>query len=439
MPPPMTWRAVTRRAHFPKAEDMIYGRMSNQHSIDSVSRPSVKSGLAGPDSVLMITPLWTRDGGVSAHVKESAELLARHGIRVVVLVARIESRQRAQCVTVLESSDLCKTDVPMDRRLGDALSVRPAMVHMHQVDDPDVVEVMQRKAPVVVSAHGFTACTSGVHYFRPGQQCTRAHGPGCVPNLLARGCAHMRNLTSLPARYRYATRGLQALTRADLAVSYSSCVDGHLAANGVARRKIVPYFPTMPAKLCSEDAQRQRVVFAGRVVTPKGVGVLIRAARDVDADFLICGEGRQLEAMRRLARRLGMEDRIFFRGWLEPDELAQEFANASVVVVPSLWPEPFGIVGIEAFAAGRPAIASDTGGICDWLDDGVSGLLVSPGDARGLARALNELLADPARRRSMGIEGKKTVAARFSPENHVAAIADCYRLARSTWELSAAA
>jgi glycosyltransferase involved in cell wall biosynthesis len=189
----------------------------------------------------------------------------------------------------------------------------------------------------------------------------------------------------------------------------------------------------MPARHGSGYETRRRVVFAGRVVTPKGVGILIRAAREVDAEFVICGDGRQLSAMRALARRLGVEQRVCFRGWLDADQLADEFANASLVVVPSLWPEPFGIVGIEAFAAGRPAVASATGGTGDWLEDGVSGLSVQPGDARKLAHALNDLLADPDRQRSMGAAGKRTVDARFSSRRHLAALLDGYRVASATW------
>ena len=175
-------------------------------------------------------------------------------------------------------------------------------------------------------------------------------------------------------------------------------------------------------------------MFAGRIVAPKGVGILIRAARDVEAEFVICGDGRGLGAMRALARRRGVEERVRFTGWLQADALAQELADASVVVVPSVWPEPFGLVGIEGFAAGRPAVGTATGGVGDWLQDGVSGLCVAPGDAGELARALNELLADPQRQRTMGIAGKAMIAARFSPEQHLAALLDAYATARSTRE-----
>ncbi len=175
-------------------------------------------------------------------------------------------------------------------------------------------------------------------------------------------------------------------------------------------------------------------MFAGRLVHEKGVNVLIRAAREVDAEFIICGDGRLLEPMRRLARRCGVNGRVSFKGWISSERLAEELANASVVVVPSLWPEPFGLVGIEALAAGRPVIASATGGVADWLDDEISGRCVKPGDVDDLARALNQLLADPDRQRAMGMAGREAVSSRFSAERHFAAVIEAYQEARAAWQ-----
>jgi glycosyltransferase involved in cell wall biosynthesis len=391
-------------------------------------------------SVLLVTPRWVRDGGVGAHVQASAALLAREGLEVHVLAAQVEPGEAFSGLTIHTSPELFNADAPMDVRLGEAGSLQPSVTHLHQVDDAGIVQFMQRLSPVVISAHGYTACTSGVYYFQPGEECTRGHGPGCVPNLIARGCAHAGNrktMATMPRRYREVTRRLEALRRADLAVSYSSAVDRHLAANGITHRTIVPYFPTMAAKPGSGHDTRRRVVFAGRIVGSKGVDVLIRAARNVEAEFIICGEGRRLDDMRRLAEELGIGERVRFAGWLDADRLAEEFANASLVVIPSLWPEPFGLVGIEALAAGRPAVASSTGGIVDWLEHGVSGLCVPPGDELALARALNELLADPGMQQTMGAAGRRAVAERFSPETHVTALVKGYRGARSRWQSGA--
>jgi glycosyltransferase involved in cell wall biosynthesis len=387
-----------------------------------------------PGPVLLITPNWTRDGGVAAHVMASARELARRSVDVHVVAARIKSRESIPGVTLHHASELLNLHLSPDVRLGDAVSSTPAVTHMHDFNDPAIVAFMRMHSPVVVSAHGYTACTSGVHYFRAGQECTRSHGLGCVPNLLARGCAHTHDPRWLPLAYRRASEGLEALRRADLAVSYSSSVDRHLSANGVTRRRVIPLFATMAPATGSGHAARRRVVFAGRITAAKGVGVLLRAARTVDAEFVICGDGWQFAAMRRLARRLGVSERVCFKGWLSAEDLARELADASVVVLPSVWPEPFGLVGIEALAAGRPVVASSTGGIGDWLEDGVSGLCVTPGDAPALARALDELLANPERQQAMGAAGKTMVAARFSAEHHVAALFEGYWAARTTWE-----
>jgi glycosyltransferase involved in cell wall biosynthesis len=363
----------------------------------------------------------------------SAAALAERGIDVHAVAARIEA-DAPPGVTLHRAPDLFREQLSPAQRLGEARELRPSVIHLHQFDDPQVLASLQQIAPVVASVHGYVACSSTVHYFRPGQECTRAHGPGCIPNLAFRGCAHTKDPRTLPPGYKRATASVQALRRVDLAISYSSTIDRHLATNGIARRAIVPLFATMRPADAGGHSPRRRVVFAGRVVTPKGVAVLIRAARSVDAEFVVCGDGWQLEAMRKLARKLGVEQRVRFTGWLAPQELALELAEASVVAMPSLWPEPFGLVGIEANAAGRPVVASATGGVRDWLKDGVNGLLVEPGDPRALAAALERLLADPALQREIGEAGRALVAARFTPERHVAALTQAYAQARASWE-----
>jgi glycosyltransferase involved in cell wall biosynthesis len=384
--------------------------------------------LAASGSVLLVTPRWGRDGGVASHVMSSASLLAEHGLDVSVLAKHIDE-ETAPGVTLLRAERLDDMRASPGERLGSAMDSDPAVVHLHQMDDPDLVGQLQTLAPVLVSVHGYSACTSGVHYFKPGQECVRAHGPGCVPNLAFRGCAHTRQVRLLPGSYKRVSRAVQALRTADLAVSYSSVIDAHLATNGVSRRTIVPYFPTTPRPGAPVQERPRRVLFAGRVVAPKGVAVLIRAACTVDAEFVLCGDGWRLEEMRRLARRLRVDDRVHFEGWVSAESLADELAEAAVVAMPSVWPEPFGLVGIEAAAASKPVIATSTGGIRDWLEHGVNGLLVEPDDAQGLSDALNELLDDPERRKSMGAAGRQIVSERFSPERHLAALLDAYAAA----------
>lgn len=400
---------------------------------DSIEREACTGEARTVGSVLMVTPLWGRDGGVAAHVKESAGALARQGLDVHVLAGRAHASEQVEGVKVHHRPELLDTRAAVQARLGEAAELAPDVIHLHQLDDLSLVDALQARAPMVISAHGYPGCTSGVYYFSPGQECTRAHGPGCIPNLLLKGCAHTSYPRTLPAKYRDVTRGMAMFKRANMVVSYSTAVDRHLANNGLARRAIVPYFPTTTPRQGSGHATRRRIVFAGRLVASKGVDALIEAAAEVDADLVICGDGRREQKLRELAQRLGIASRVDFKGWMDAEQLAGEFAEASLVAVPSLWPEPFGIVGIEAFAAGRPAVGSTTGGIVDWLKDGVCGITVAPGDVRALTGALDRMLADPERQHAMGMAGKELVEEHFSPERHVQRLLDTYRQAETHW------
>ena len=392
-------------------------------------------GTGNPGSVLLVTPRWRRDGGIATHLQASAAALAAEGIDVTVLAREVEDTPAPAGVSVIEAPSLLDRQAPAALRLEASSGLSPAVIHLHELDDPVLVQKLRERAPVLISAHGYPGCTSGQWYFKPGQECDRGHGPGCIGNLAFAGCAHTRDPRPLPGAYRRTTRAVAALRAADLAISYSSAVDRHLAANRIAHRRVVPLFATLePARDGGGAGDRRRVLFAGRIVAAKGLAVLIEAARDVEAEFVICGEGWQLERMRALAGRLGVAHRFDFRGWLAPDQLALELAEASLVALPSLWPEPFGLIGIEAHAAVRPVIASAVGGVGDWLEDGISGLLVAPGDAGALAVKLNELLGDPDRRRLMGEAGRRSVTERFSKRHHVAAILDAYREAALRWE-----
>ena len=384
-------------------------------------------------SALLLTPRWTRDGGVATHAIASAAALAEQGLKVKALCARADPAEHTPGVEVIERPALFDETATTAERLGPVLEDAPDVAHVHQVDDPGLVRILRERAPVLVSVHGYSACTSGVHYFKPGEECMRAHGLGCWPNLLLRGCAHENNPRRLPPNYRQASRSLQSLRECDLAIAYSSATDRHLQINGIERRAQVPLFTTLVPATGSGHEQRRRVVFAGRVVAPKGVGILLQAVSTLDSELVVCGDGWRLGEMRELAAKLGIAERVRFTGWLAPEDLAREIAEASVVAMPSLWPEPFGLGGVEAFEAGRPVVASLTGGIRDWLEDGVNGLAVAPGDAAALARALEELLADPERQRSLGEAGREMAAARFTRERHVQELLGAYERARVNW------
>ena len=130
-----------------------------------------------------------------------------------------------------------------------------------------------------------------------------------------------------------------------------------------------------------------------------------------------------LEAIRSLKRKkvdfevivptysegLIKDDRITYTSWRSQEQLPELYARADICVVPSVWREPFGIAAVEAMAAGKPVVASASGGLAGIVEDGVTGFLVEPGNAEKLAERIKTLAADPALRRGMGRAGRERV------------------------------
>jgi len=161
-----------------------------------------------------------------------------------------------------------------------------------------------------------------------------------------------------------------------------------------------------------EPADRGPVVLCvARMYPRKRIGDLLRAARLVrqavpGARVRIVGRGPDWEAVERLHGELGLQDSVDLLGDLTLGELAREYVGADVFCLPSVQ-EGFGIVFLEAMAAGLPVVACRAAAVPEVVLDGVTGVLVPPRDPAGLADALVTLLRAPARGRALGAEGRR--------------------------------
>ena len=171
------------------------------------------------------------------------------------------------------------------------------------------------------------------------------------------------------------------------------------------------------------------VLLVGRIVPHKGVEHLVEAARYVpDARFLVAGGGSSLDAMKRLALSMGVEDRVRFLGRISDDRLPEVYAACDVFVLPSVSRlEAFGIVALEAMSTGKPVIVADIPGVREIIEDGRDGLLADPVNPRDLAEKIRRLLSDPEARQKMGARGREKVLESFSIERVTDRIEAVYR------------
>ena len=160
------------------------------------------------------------------------------------------------------------------------------------------------------------------------------------------------------------------------------------------------------------------VAHVGRFHPWKGQQVLLRAlALEPRAQAWIVGaplfgEEAFAEELQALARELNLGDRVRFLGMR--DDVPLLLGAADIVVHSSIYPEPFGRVVVEGMLAGKPVIAANAGGVCEIARDGETALLVPPGDAAALARAIGSVIDDPARARAMALRGRDHARSRFT-------------------------
>ncbi|MNX93410.1 Glycogen synthase [compost metagenome] len=166
-----------------------------------------------------------------------------------------------------------------------------------------------------------------------------------------------------------------------------------------------------------KDQTAPTILFLGRLSTNKGTGELIAAMREVTQKIpnsvLELGGDGDIETYRQQALDL---PNVRFLGWVDDADRRAALARAAVYCLPS-WNEGLPMSVLEAMSAGLPVISTPVGGIPEAVTDGVTGLLVQPGDTKSLATALCQLLLDPATATAMGSKGQICHRDRFSAES----------------------
>jgi glycosyltransferase involved in cell wall biosynthesis len=215
--------------------------------------------------------------------------------------------------------------------------------------------------------------------------------------------------------------------RFDRVIAISDSLRAFVAETAAAPASTVRYGlrpPAVPAVARSPH----ELLAVGRLEPQKGMDVLLRALRQIVGEFpdvrlRIAGEGSERAALEKQARDLGLGDRVAFLG--QRDDVISLMAESGLLVHGARW-EGFGLVLLEAMAAGTPVVATRVGGVAEVVADGETGLLVAPEDSAALAAGVSALLRDPARAHAMGAAGRRRLEADFAPERMAAETAEIY-------------
>ena len=397
--------------------------------------------------IAVVTRYATRVGGVETYLEQVLPVLAAHGHTIGVWYEfepatgaervfpdtipqwHLEAQDRVQVLTLLAAW-------------------KPDVVFLHGLSSSVLEELVEEIAPVVAFLHGYHGtCISGTktHSFPTFEPCSQTLGPGCLVRYYPQRCGGWSPV-SMWSNYRQQRRRQSLLTRCAFVTTLSEHMRHEAIGHGVdpVRAVRLPLFAPTERQGTSENTSDVRAVegrsdsgehqwhllFAGRMERLKGGEVLLDALAKLEPlrqrRLLVtfAGDGRERDKWERLAAGLSSSEiEVRFVGSFSPSERARVFEGVDLLVVPSVWPEPFGLIGLEAAIAGNPAIAFDVCGIGDWLSDGVTGRLL-PKTTRwsaALASGIDDCLSVPARLREWGAAARLAATSRMLPA-HVDAL-----------------
>ena len=194
--------------------------------------------------------------------------------------------------------------------------------------------------------------------------------------------------------------------------------------------KHLPYFINDDWKFEDKKRINKKILFIGRLEREKGLEYLIKALKYLKPDISldIIGKGPEEEKIRKLIKRLNIKNKVNFMGEVSNKDIRKHYYDSDVLIMPSVWMEQFGIVGLEAIASGTPVIASDMGGIRDWLKDKENGFLVPTRSPKKIAEAIKKIFSNKKLIETFSKYGRKLFEHNFTKEKHYKKLVEIYSL-----------
>jgi glycosyltransferase involved in cell wall biosynthesis len=354
-------------------------------------------------------------GGETTMVRTTQAVLEQHGHIVETVI-----RDNHSIKGGLAKAKVFLTGIysPEAKRTAEALydSFRPDVVHLfnlYPLFSPSVIiAANQRGIPVVMGVQNYQLSCPTASHFSHGEECTRCIG-GKEYHCALRNCKG-----SALQSVGYALRSGFAQTARWYAegvhefLVVSNLVRDRMVQNGYAAESINVVPNCVPLREAPEEKSGGGYIgFVGRITPEKGISVLLQAARISGLPVRIAGDGPELESLRAAA-----PSNVAFTGMLDRSRVSECYSGARMIVVPSIWDEPFGLVAPEAMSYGLPVIAARSGGLQDIVVDGVTGRLYERHDAEELALYMSEIWNSPAIAARMGEAGYDRASLEYSVE-----------------------
>lgn len=312
---------------------------------------------------------------------------------------------------------------------------RPDVVHIHNVFpllSPAVLAACaDAGVPAVATLHNYTQICPPGTLQRDGRPCTECVGATPLP-AVRHGCYRGSRLATVPLAVSLSANRRRWWTGVERFLCISAAQRDVLVRSGMPAERLAVKHNFVPEPGVRRTGAGEHLLYLGRLAEAKGVRLLmaawdeLAAAGGVGVPLVIAGTGPLEDEVTAWAA--GRDD-VRYAGLYDTDRCRRAIAGAVAVVAPSTWLEAFGLVAVEAMAAGVPVVAAGHGAFTELVEDGGTGLLHRPGDAASLASRIRRITAEEDRNREMGRAARRRYERGFSPAVGLERLLEEYRTA----------
>jgi len=352
-------------------------------------------------------------GGAETYLRQLLPALVKAGHELAFWHELEGNAERESVTEGCDISTWCFAQFGEEKALAALASWEPDVIYTHGLHSAALEAATQHLAPSVFFAHNYYgSCISGAKTFSSPvtRPCDLPFSWKCLVHYYPRRCGGL-NPSTMVRDYRRQRERLALLNNYHTILVAGDHMSGEYEKYGLADCvRVIAYPIAMIGDPVSHNRVRARdeklrLLFLGRMDRLKGGDVLLEALPSIISvlerpiRLTLAGDGPlralwEQRAVQLMSEIEGLE--VQFTGWLKAERHRELFQESDLLVLPSLWPEPFGLVGLEAGLRGVPTAAFSVGGIPDWLKDGVNGVLAEEGPSRSasLAAAIIRCLRD---------------------------------------------
>ncbi len=309
---------------------------------------------------------------------------------------------------------------------------KPDIVHLHNIHhqiSPSILPVLKKhRIPVVMTLHDYKMVCPVYTLFRDGQVCEDCSGKKYIHCLRHRCTKHSLSKSLLNTLEMYLHHLLLNIySQVDVFLSPSRFLAVKAAEMGFAPKiQLLPNFIDLDNVSPVYTWEEKAVAYFGRLSPEKGIPVLLDAFKGLDLECWIFGDGPERPRLEAMVHKNGLANIRFF-GHLDREKLHRHLKKAMFVVLPSLWYENHPYAAAEAFALGKPVVASRIGGLPELVRDDQTGMTFEPGKAEDLRQKILHMLSNSARISAMGKKARAYAEETLGPESHYKKLLELYQ------------